>query len=285
MSYASISLARESQLPRLLEHQFGRAPVHCLVFDKCMPPPASLAKLEPRFSVKVNEEVSFAAYIVGECVVAVSGWEGAVDVITYGLSPETCSTTMRLLFSGEDPSLFSLSVNDCNDLELRRLNLGGSTILSEQELRARYGEDYLPWEKELLKSLTQGKGKLTLLSGEIGKGKTTCLSHLAGKLQGKVTMFTFLGDPMRLLDHQSFFPFLLQHKEKKPVILLDNLEMVIPGHRDYIHRVNRHLAEALDGLSGKILGTRFLCVVDTVLDLDHPGLKWTGRSLEHLRVF
>ena len=157
--------------------------------------------------------------------------------------------------------------------------------VTEAELELHYGDDFLPWHKSFVDSLSKREHGIAVLRGQPGTGKTTYLRKLITMLM-PTHRFLFL--PLKLvqiLNNPDTVSFWIEQKKSQPdrklVVILEDAEHFLTQRGPDNAGDVADLLNAGDGLLSDFLQIQMICTLNCEFHCIDKAIVRPGRLITY----
>ena len=188
----------------------------------------------------------------------------------------------------EEPPTYFLLGTEHGSVKRQSVAMTRACPHSAEELALHYGDDFVPWETELIQRLQQQINGLVVLRGEPGTGKSSFLRHLIARLAKThraflvpTTNFGMLSSP----EMPSFWAGQNCRSKLQNLLILEDAEALLARRDGSNDAQVSNLLNMSDGLLGDSMRVQIVATVNASLDKLDPAITRRGRlaGFKHFR--
>lgn len=207
-------------------------------------------------------------------------------VWVYAACPEVAAkvltdwkTQFLLPAKAEAPTYYLLGIeNGC--VQRQPVTMSRPCLHSPADLALHYGNDFVPWEAELIQRLKSQVNGLVVLRGDPGVGKSSFLRHLIASLRQTHRAFLVPTSHFGLLaspEMPSFWAGQNYRSSLQNLLILEDAEALL-GRRDGLNDAQvSNLLNMSDGLLGDSMKVQIVATVNASVDRLDPAITRRGR--------
>lgn len=234
------------------------------------PPSVSQTQLLFRLSENVFvhlEEEGVWVYAASPAVATqvLTGWKAR-----FALPVKDAPPTYYLLGSGNE------------GVQRQPVSMTRVCLHSSDDLALHYGDDFVPWEVDLIQRLQNQVNGLVVLRGEPGTGKSSFLRHLIARLAKTHRAFLVPTSHFGMLaspEMPRFWASQNYRSKLQNLLILEDAEALL-GRRDGSNDAQvSNLLNLSDGLIGDFMKVQVIATVNASLDKLDPAITRRGRML------
>ena len=208
------------------------------------------------------------------------------EVWVYAACPDVAGQVLDdwkgrfLLPAKEDAPTYFLLSSGAEGVKRQPVSLSRPCLHSSGDLALHYGDDFVPWEAELILRLQSQVNGLVVLRGDPGVGKSSFLRHLIARLAKTHRAFLVPTSHFGMLaspEMPGFWAGQNYRSKLRNLLLLEDAEALL-GRRDGSNDAQvSNLLNMSDGLLGDSMKVQIIATVNASLDKLDPAITRRGR--------